>query len=182
MTSDGDALFRAICENPQEDTPRLIYADWLDENGDTERAEFIRLQIEARVLDPAYPAPDAIVRVTRLLREYGNAWRAELPQIAGVCWNPFFVRGFIEHADLTAEKDSSAHLTQAFAAAPLSRLVLHALNEERLLTLLDHPCVPRLARLAMPDLAVHRLSDEAREKLREVERRLPDTRLLYNRR
>src|SRR5262245_3568916 len=33
MTSDGEALFRAICEQPWEDTPRLAYADWLQENG-----------------------------------------------------------------------------------------------------------------------------------------------------
>jgi uncharacterized protein (TIGR02996 family) len=41
---DGSALVRAICEQPDEDTPRLVYADWCDENGQPERAEFIRLQ------------------------------------------------------------------------------------------------------------------------------------------
>ena len=55
MTSDGDALFRAICELPGEDTPRLMYADWLQENGQPDRAEFIRLQCEAWALCPAYP-------------------------------------------------------------------------------------------------------------------------------
>lgn len=29
MTSDGDARFRAILENPADDLPRLVYADWL---------------------------------------------------------------------------------------------------------------------------------------------------------
>lgn len=29
--SDGDALLRAILENPLEHTPRLVYADWMDE-------------------------------------------------------------------------------------------------------------------------------------------------------
>jgi len=46
MLSDRDALFAAICANPEEDTPRLMFADWLDENGEPERAEFIRLQCE----------------------------------------------------------------------------------------------------------------------------------------
>ena len=50
MTSDGDALLRAICEAPWEDTPRLVFADWLEENGQPERAEFIRLQIELKAL------------------------------------------------------------------------------------------------------------------------------------
>lgn len=41
--SDEDALLAAIVANPDDDTPRLVYADWLDENGRPERAEFIRL-------------------------------------------------------------------------------------------------------------------------------------------
>jgi uncharacterized protein (TIGR02996 family) len=44
--TDQDALLRAICENPDDDAPRLIYADWLDEHGDPLQAEFIRTQIE----------------------------------------------------------------------------------------------------------------------------------------
>ncbi|AMV29996.1 hypothetical protein VT84_36725 [Gemmata sp. SH-PL17] len=42
--NDRDALLAAILAQPDEDTPRLIYADWLDENGEPDRAEFIRLQ------------------------------------------------------------------------------------------------------------------------------------------
>jgi uncharacterized protein (TIGR02996 family) len=44
--TDRDALLRAICENPDDDAPRLVYADWLDEHGDPRQAEFIRVQIE----------------------------------------------------------------------------------------------------------------------------------------
>lgn len=44
MTTESD-LLRSICLDPANDGPRLVYADWLDENGDTERAEFIRVQI-----------------------------------------------------------------------------------------------------------------------------------------
>ncbi len=44
--SDADALLNAIAAHPDEDTPRLMYADWLDEHGQPDRAEFIRVQIE----------------------------------------------------------------------------------------------------------------------------------------
>lgn len=44
--TDGNALLAAILANPDEDTPRLVYADWLQENGQDERAEFIRVQCE----------------------------------------------------------------------------------------------------------------------------------------
>jgi uncharacterized protein (TIGR02996 family) len=53
--SDCDALLAAIRQAPRDDAPRLIFADWLDENGDPDQAEFIRLQIE---IDP-YRRPDS---------------------------------------------------------------------------------------------------------------------------
>ena len=39
-----EAFLLAILEEPQDDTPRLVYSDWLDEHGDGTRAEFIRMQ------------------------------------------------------------------------------------------------------------------------------------------
>jgi uncharacterized protein (TIGR02996 family) len=42
--TDQLAFWAAIRANPDDDTPRLVYADWLDENGDAARAEFIRVQ------------------------------------------------------------------------------------------------------------------------------------------
>ncbi len=45
-----DAFMDDICENPDDDTPRLVYADWLDDNGHEDRAQFIRLQIAAERL------------------------------------------------------------------------------------------------------------------------------------
>ena len=38
-------FIRAINADPDDDSPRLIFADWLDEQGECERAEFIRVQI-----------------------------------------------------------------------------------------------------------------------------------------
>ena len=40
--SDNEAFVRAIAEHPDDDAPRLVYADWLEEHGQPERAEFIR--------------------------------------------------------------------------------------------------------------------------------------------
>src|SRR5688572_27666976 len=47
--NDGNALLASIIANPAEDTPRLMFADYLEETGDREsrdRAAFIRVQIE----------------------------------------------------------------------------------------------------------------------------------------
>lgn len=46
ILSERDALYAAILDKPEDDAPRLIFADWLEEHGEEERAEFIRVQIE----------------------------------------------------------------------------------------------------------------------------------------
>jgi uncharacterized protein (TIGR02996 family) len=46
MDSTELALLAGVCAEPADDTARLVLADRLDETGDGERAEFIRLQIE----------------------------------------------------------------------------------------------------------------------------------------
>lgn len=46
--TEREALYAAVCAQPDEDTPRLALADWLDEHGskgDVPRARFIRVQI-----------------------------------------------------------------------------------------------------------------------------------------
>jgi uncharacterized protein (TIGR02996 family) len=42
---DWPAFLAAICAEPDEDTPRLVAADFLEENGEPARAAFIRIQI-----------------------------------------------------------------------------------------------------------------------------------------
>ena len=45
MTTEN-ALLAAVLAAPDDDLPRLVYADWLEENGQPERAEFIRVQCD----------------------------------------------------------------------------------------------------------------------------------------
>lgn len=53
MTDQRAALLRSILASPEEDLPRLVYADWCEENGESERAEFIRVGVElARTVEP----------------------------------------------------------------------------------------------------------------------------------
>jgi uncharacterized protein (TIGR02996 family) len=95
--SDGAALLRAIIDNPEEDTPRLMFADWLDEQGDeasAARAEFIRFQIaeEAKAKRKHINSVGVHRFPTRreqeLVRRYGGfepcGWCAGLPQVERV--------------------------------------------------------------------------------------------------
>src|SRR5262249_29673931 len=49
--NDGDALFQAILDDPDDTALRLVYADWLEEHGDVDRAEFIRVQCQLARMD-----------------------------------------------------------------------------------------------------------------------------------
>jgi uncharacterized protein (TIGR02996 family) len=48
-------LLKAIVDQPEEDTLRLVYADWLDENDQANHAEFIRKQIDYSKPPPIKP-------------------------------------------------------------------------------------------------------------------------------
>ena len=53
-TATEVGLLQAIISEPAANDLRLIYADWLEENGQPERAEFIRVQIELASMDWDY--------------------------------------------------------------------------------------------------------------------------------
>jgi uncharacterized protein (TIGR02996 family) len=72
---DWELLLKAVCAAPDDDLPRLVAADWLDEHGDTERAEFVRLQIERERAD----RPELAWRERALLNHplCGPLWAVE---------------------------------------------------------------------------------------------------------
>src|SRR5262245_29358875 len=74
--SDRDALFQAILAAPADDAPRLVFADWLDENGDPDRAEFIRVQ--CRMARLQFYEPEYIVLgdgAAQLFVRHMTEWR-----------------------------------------------------------------------------------------------------------
>lgn len=90
--TDHDALFQAILAAPDDDAPRLVFADWLDENGEPDRAEFIRVQCRSARLpfyDPEYPR--LVERAQELIVRHRRAWR-----IPGLTSRQEFRRGFME--------------------------------------------------------------------------------------
>jgi uncharacterized protein (TIGR02996 family) len=48
------AILADVLENPTDDVPRLVYADWLDDHGDPARAEFVRVQVEVAGLSECH--------------------------------------------------------------------------------------------------------------------------------
>jgi uncharacterized protein (TIGR02996 family) len=118
----------ATLESPEDDTPRLIYADWLEERGDP-RGELVRLQCARAAL------PDWDRRAHLLLRQenalldrHGAAWRAELPAPEGILWGDF-ERGFVS----SIRADSFAALyrqaKKIWRAAPVRHVTVTGKSE-----------------------------------------------------
>ena len=119
--TDGDALRQAVLLEPDDDTPRLIYADWLEEHHESERASFIRLQVEAAQSEPfGHSARTAQTRALELLAKNRHQWTQHIPR-------PFvnsrqFERGFIAHVDLEIEHISTDTFCQLLATEPVQKL------------------------------------------------------------
>jgi uncharacterized protein (TIGR02996 family) len=96
-----DALLHAILEQPEDDVPRLVYADWLEENGDADRAAFIRLQIELAKLPENDRHHRSNPRESELLRKHRATWARGLPPWAR---KGTFCRGFVEAVSATARQ------------------------------------------------------------------------------
>src|SRR5438105_1544260 len=107
---EDDALLGDILEHPDDDVPRLVYADWLDEHGgpaEQARAEFIRLQVELARLGPDDERrPGLEAQQRRLGKPHERGWLGPLREhVHG--WR--FERGFAAHLALDAVSLLRAH-------------------------------------------------------------------------
>jgi uncharacterized protein (TIGR02996 family) len=131
--TDGDLLLARVVADPACDAVRLVYADYLEENGRPERAEFIRVQVELAKWAPgSHP---------NLLRRENELWWRIPPEaflsglVPDTCWrlrdeplrerqHGWVVRrGFVEEAKLAAA-DWLARGDAIRAAHPVTRVVL----------------------------------------------------------
>src|SRR5262249_26498683 len=86
-----EAFLAAIAAAPDDDTPRLVFADWVDDNSQPEWAEFIRLQCRLAALptdDPQRPALQE--REVECFRSRAPRWlgRAGLTLLFGAEFDP----------------------------------------------------------------------------------------------
>ena len=159
--ADHQPFLQAILANPNDDAPRLIYADWLEEQGDVARAEFIRVQCamaKYHVFDPARLA--LMVRGKELQAVHQNEWLGEARQwMQG--WT--FARGFVEKAALYPNQFLK-HVERLFAREPVRWLRL--LRAGRSMgKILANGALARLSRLTTLDLSHNEMGNEATNQL-----------------
>lgn len=165
--TDGDALFAAILADPDEDTPRLAYADWLQEDGEHDRAEFIRVQVELARFTPNESVPWNARAVALRAREkalfaaHGASWLAPLRGSGGPLKHEVahgqFRRGFVEVVWMPAAW-FVGWSDLLFRTTPVREL---RVTETTVSQLADLAQVDEAARLGGLDLSDRRLGDEA---------------------
>ena len=147
--SDLDALFRAVLDRPDDDTPRLVYADALDDHGAADRAAFIRRQVAAARAEPWEPAA-VRARVFHDDAPPGEDSRAQLPELPpGLDWDARpFRRGFpavVQARDAAAFVDAD-HL---YDLAPVESLEIELLPITQVAALAASRALARLKRLVI---------------------------------
>lgn len=74
VLSQHEAFLRAIFDAPEDDTPRLVYADFLQENGDEDKAQFIRYECEYSRLHEDNPSRiDLRADINAIIRKHTAA-------------------------------------------------------------------------------------------------------------
>lgn len=155
VIDDEAAFIRAICDCPEDDVTRLVFADWLQEHERDDQAEFIRAQIELtepRDNDPRQPYLRG--RVYQLLSEHRSEWLDHLPEWARK--RAVFERGFVASVEGYCEdwlSDGSLLLERA----PIRGVCLHNVRSRWRSLLADS----NLSRLRTLDLRFERLGDVA---------------------
>lgn len=101
---EDNPLFRAILEQPHDLTLRLVFADWLDEHGDPDRAEFIRVMCELWRVHPGRQVSmtseryGVLLERERTLSQNYRRWDADIQHLGAT--SSRWVQGFIGHINI----------------------------------------------------------------------------------
>jgi uncharacterized protein (TIGR02996 family) len=136
-----------MAENPEDDALRLIYADWLEEHGRPERAEFIRVQIRLSKLDADEPEHVALsLREQELIEAHCAEWVAAT--VGKLTVTRAWVRGMLDEV-LVRAAVFCAEAEALLRAAPTARWRVMAEDWSAVRDLVRCPQFPRLRRLAL---------------------------------
>jgi uncharacterized protein (TIGR02996 family) len=152
----NESLLRAIFDNPGDDAVRLVYAYWLHDHGEHDRAELIRMQCQLAQCDEEDRPAELRYREMELLNRHAGEWMPERP--GGVSESEFR-RGFVEKVAADA-RAFLAHAAEWFDRTPLRSVrfwgddqVLEDLVRSEYLERLDAVSFSHLGRNIAPALA-----------------------------
>ncbi|ADV61130.1 repeat-companion domain protein [Isosphaera pallida ATCC 43644] len=152
VLADCEPFIEAIRNAPDDDGPVLIYADWLEERGHSERAELIRVQLEAAALADTHPRRAALKRRESQLKAiHRQSPLEDLPDLGGrVIWGGFD-RGMVREATFVHVSDFLEVAEDVFRLAPLEKIRFLNLEAKDLGRLADSPTLARVRALDLSE-------------------------------
>jgi uncharacterized protein (TIGR02996 family) len=137
---------RAVLEYPDDDVPRLVYADWFDDHGQPDRAAYIRHAVRVHQLDYCNPSrKDTKAEFAAWVWSGESAAHVAARQAAGGLWSRHwrawtatpgwgnlglahrtgweFDRGFVRRVSVRADRLSDRRLAALFGLHPVTRFV-----------------------------------------------------------
>lgn len=151
-----DGLLAAIYANPDDDGPRLVFADALSERGD-DRGEFISLQVRRAA---GQGSLETLAREQALYRDHQRVAAWNLPLSSG--GDVFVHRGFPSIVRVSARSARTIIGSPAWATVETMALP-NGVSAKQLLALVGDPVMSRVRR-------VENLNRENREKLGDAPR------------
>jgi uncharacterized protein (TIGR02996 family) len=150
-----ETLLAAVLAAPDDDAPRLVYADWLADRGDP-RGEYIQLACQAaRVPGHAPQAGPLVERLLMLERTHHMAWGK---LIKPVTTGYTFHRGFVEAVTLAKDLTGFDELARV---APVTSVTFLLVDDDSLHRIAASPHLAALRKL-------HLLGDPGPEALRTL--------------
>ena len=121
--TERETFLRAICDDPADDTARMVFADWLEEHGEPARAEFIRVEVRIANRNPDDESDDRrraalFARRAALLKAHAREW---LEPFVGCARESGFERGFVAEVEATADTFLT-HGERWMTLTPLTRV------------------------------------------------------------
>jgi uncharacterized protein (TIGR02996 family) len=160
MAHRWQSFMAAVCADPHDNTPRLVFADWLEENGEPERAELIRVGIELEKLstqERQVRGSPLRARLDKLFRPVGDKavpesfcpWWCDLPKLPGVEWGMSTQGGFFNTAHFDSIKVLREQVEAVFAATPVTVLFVKRMSPKAAQELVGMDWIERLTGLGL---------------------------------
>lgn len=110
MSDQRREFLQTIADNPNDDTPRLVMSDWLEEQGEVEHAELIRVQCEIGKITSTIQNGDMMILNPSPHRRILVSRESELLDTLDLDKSCYVVdRGFITSID-QSKSESTFHL------------------------------------------------------------------------
>lgn len=169
IMAQEQAFLADILANPDDDAPRLIFADWLDDNGQADRAAFLRAQVELagpvwgepplergafRLSRCDLPARGKRTRRRELERQIRALWKQHGKQWAGRAQGgsqrlEYWERGFCAHHYARDVAALLAELPRRLKKAPIQHARVGATRRQELPQLVGGPLLSRMRSLEL---------------------------------